>query len=1494
YVTQVCGTNPGDTSVAVGAQSFTTLCNVFGFPFLEDFESGSSSLSCWSQDVVGAGWQITSNQANSGSQSYYHNDDSGAQSDRLISPAIDLTGAVNPQLVFWEYDNFSSFYDNHEVAISTDGGSTWSAPIYNQAGVEDTWTEVVLDVSAYAGQTIHVGFLYEGDFSDEWYIDDFELREAPTCVAPTALSAQNISVDEATAIWTAGIGAVSYIVEFDTVGFNTGEGTLVAVNDTFAVLSGLDANTDYEFYVSQVCGTNPGDTTTAAGPEAFTTQCAALMAPYSENFDTTGGTVIPDNGPLPDCWTGIVVDASGTATLEVDIAGDNGGSPSPAISSPNIIELTTDDAGDTVVLVSPAFSDLGAQDKRIRFYAQRDDHLGDLFIGTMTDANDLSTFMPYDTILNSELLDGTWAEFTVNFDTYAGGTAHIAFMQIEPNPFSDTYIDNFVYEKIPSCFAPTALSSQGITESEASVYWTSASGAASFIVEYDTAGFTPGSGNIMTPTDTFVNLSGLDANTAYDFYVTQVCGTNPGDTSAVAGPVSFTTECEAVASFPWTETFENSSTTRSCWANIYESGTADWTYDIGSSGGAISAPFAGALNARFVSQSGTNNPATKLVSPVLDLSGLTNPEVEFYYGQEEWFGDQNTLHVFYRVSPSDPWVLIADYTSEAAVWTQETLLLPNPSSTYQLAFEGRNNYGRANVLDNVTVQAGPSCPPVTDLTVSNITATEATLSWTPSNSDTSYLVAYDTTGAAFEDMNNVFATSNATLNISGLDASTGYDFYVLGVCGTNVGDTTLVGPETFTTTAACDVPTALSTQNISSDEATATWTAGTGAVSYIVEYDTAGFTPGDGNVLTPTDTFVNLTGLDALTEYEFYVTQVCGTNPGDTTAAVGPETFATLCAAVMAPYQENFDGSSWTPGTGFDNSGDAIDPCWSRNPATSSDFFWGTRTGTTGSGSTGPDSDNTTGSGNYIFTEGSNGGTGDIATITSPQIDLSSLTVPQLLFAYHFYGANTDSFWVEVYDGTVWTLIDTITGTQQTDNSDPWLIRELDLSAFAGSTVQVRFSAIRGTSFNADYALDDIWIRETPSCIVPSSLAAQDITETEATLFWTASPGAASFIVEYDTAGFTPGDGNVLTPTDTFVNLTGLSASTDYEFYVTQVCGANPGDTSFVVGPESFRTACGVELAPFFENFDGAVWVAGSGFNNAGSEIDPCWTSNPPLSPDYYWGVGEGTTGTSFSTGPDGDNTTGIGNYVFTESSNGSTGDIATFTSPQIDLSPLTVPQLLYAYHFYGATIDTFLVSVDDGNGYVFIDTIIGEQQADNPEPWLIRELDLSAFAGATVNVRFTARKGGTSCDYAIDDFWIRETPSCNVPTALSSQDITENSATVSWTGTSGAVSYILEYDTAGFTPGDGNFITPTDTFSNLTGLMSNTEYDFYVTQACGTNPGDTSLQVGPATFTTSCNAFTAPYSENFDSIAGVVIPDNGPLPDCWTGIVVDASGTAT
>lgn len=164
-----------------------------------------------------------------------------------------------------------------------------------------------------------------------------------------------------------------------------------------------------------------------------------------------------------------------------------------------------------------------------------------------------------------------------------------------------------------------------------------------------------------------------------------------------------------ISTFPWTEDFEDTSPTRESWTQIYEVNTMAWTFATSPSTGGFGSIVAhdGVKMANYPATS-HNFDKTKLVSPVLDLSGVTNPTLEFYYRNPFWDPDQNWLRIFYRTSDASPWIQIMEYHEDVDAWTSSGVLeLPTPSATYQIAVEVETDYGYSTTVDALVVNGEP-------------------------------------------------------------------------------------------------------------------------------------------------------------------------------------------------------------------------------------------------------------------------------------------------------------------------------------------------------------------------------------------------------------------------------------------------------------------------------------------------------------------------------------------------------------------------------------------------------------------------------------------------------------------------------------------------------------------------------------------------------------------------------------------------------------------
>ena len=290
-----------------------------------------------------------------------------------------------------------------------------------------------------------------------------------------------------------------------------------------------------------------------------------------------------------------------------------------------------------------------------------------------------------------------------------GGVSGPAPTDLSPGVYEVVVVDgngdssNVYFVTVGSAAGPSDLVINDLTDNSVEVSWNANGSETAWIIEYGAPGFVPGTGaeiGTVSVTDTVGTLTGLEGNTDYDFYVSADCGTTPGDW----GAISFTTDC-GIYDLPFNETFEDDSETRVCWYNINEVGTDDWTYQTGDggfgAGNATDAAFEGVLNARYVSSSATST--AKLASPRIDISTQDSVALIFAYAQETWAGDQNITKVFKRTSETQPWVEIASYTANTPDWTLDTLYIADSSDQVEIAFEGTNNWGYANVVDAVEV-----------------------------------------------------------------------------------------------------------------------------------------------------------------------------------------------------------------------------------------------------------------------------------------------------------------------------------------------------------------------------------------------------------------------------------------------------------------------------------------------------------------------------------------------------------------------------------------------------------------------------------------------------------------------------------------------------------------------------------------------------------------------------------------------------------------------
>jgi M6 family metalloprotease-like protein len=198
-------------------------------------------------------------------------------------------------------------------------------------------------------------------------------------------------------------------------------------------------------------------------------------------------------------------------------------------------------------------------------------------------------------------------------------------------------------------------------------------------------------------------LSGVPATPYFDAISVSVHGAD-----SYASTNQFILDIKAVPQASFFEDFEHDGALPEGWSQVYISG---YPVNWGCAAGTISdktsrspvTAYEGDYNVSIFNEN-TQPSVTRLITPMLDLGGgVSNVVLTFQHHMEVWGGDQDQLKVYYRNSTNGSWNLIASYNQNTSPWTERSIALPEPSSTYYVAFEGWPQNGYGICIDNVAV-----------------------------------------------------------------------------------------------------------------------------------------------------------------------------------------------------------------------------------------------------------------------------------------------------------------------------------------------------------------------------------------------------------------------------------------------------------------------------------------------------------------------------------------------------------------------------------------------------------------------------------------------------------------------------------------------------------------------------------------------------------------------------------------------------------------------
>jgi hypothetical protein len=694
YVRAICGA--GDTSAWSAPFDFFTPCAI-NVPYYSENFSSFVPL-CWEE--AGDGTQVTGptqigfgNWRSSAAlgASVAINMYTVGSNEWVLSPFFDLSAgpyelAMDVAVTNWLNASPDAMGSDDSVKVLyTEDGVVWnSIGAFTQVdGLTNTLSSYVFPLTSIGSNVQFAILASDGSINDledyDFHLDNFVVQSPPTCTAPISFASSSITSTSITVDWTELGIATSWQVEYGVTGYTLGTGiSSGGVTTKPHTIPSLNANTEYEVYVRSVCGSS--DSSNWVGPiTVFTGYCAPAPINVDGNgitnvsMDTLNNTTGAEPGNYGN-YSSMIAVAEQASSLSINLTLQTGYTYNLWAWIDWNDDLDFDDVGEANYLGESVSTNPTT------------------FIGQV--------FIPYSIAIGNHRIriggsDAGLGLVAPSFPCYAGSWASF---------------EDYTLEIVAptGCIATDSLSVINLLPTSVDLSWVDYNASTTWEIEYDDSlGFVLGSstGTRLSTSTNPHSLVGLNSNSDYEYYVRAICAA--GDSASWVGPFSFRTPCLVISTFPFLEGFEPTSPTIGCWKNEYVTGAENWDIASGALGGSITAPFTGSFNLVFVSQFGTNEPITNAISPTFDVTSLIAPRISFYYAQEEIVGSQNYTRVIYRANSTDSWTEIWGDSSNVDVWSKVIVNLPNPSASYQIAFQGINNGGGRNVIDEFTVEETP-------------------------------------------------------------------------------------------------------------------------------------------------------------------------------------------------------------------------------------------------------------------------------------------------------------------------------------------------------------------------------------------------------------------------------------------------------------------------------------------------------------------------------------------------------------------------------------------------------------------------------------------------------------------------------------------------------------------------------------------------------------------------------------------------------------------
>jgi hypothetical protein len=253
------------------------------------------------------------------------------------------------------------------------------------------------------------------------------------------------------------------------------------------------------------------------------------------------------------------------------------------------------------------------------------------------------------------------------------------------------------------------------------------------------------------------------------------------------------------------------------------------------------------------------------------VGGLSSSSITATGATVSWsaLSGANNYDVDYKLASSSTWTSAATATTSTSVNLSGLTF----SSLYDWRVRANCTGATGSYAQEQFTTQTPTCGAVSGLSSSAITTSSATISWAALSGANSYDVDYKLNSSGTW-INAATATTSTSSNLSGLTASSLYDWRVRANC---TGATGAYAQDQFTTVdpPTCGTVAGLSSSAITTSSATVSWSALSGANNYDVDYKLNSSGTWINAATATTSTSTNLSGLSASSLYDWRVRANC-------------------------------------------------------------------------------------------------------------------------------------------------------------------------------------------------------------------------------------------------------------------------------------------------------------------------------------------------------------------------------------------------------------------------------------------------------------------------------------------------------------------------------------------------------------------------------------------------------------------------------------------